>query len=310
MLDELVERFRNRDRLALARLLTLVARGQQLDSIRRALGAIGAATTTAGVPLVVALTGSAGVGKSTLVGKLAEYVRGGGKTVAVLACDPQSPLTGGALLGDRVRMPNRPDDPGLFIRSLAAASGGQAVAEHVDLMIRLLSQFGFDVILLETVGAGQGDTAVRELADVLVLLVQPESGDELQWEKAGVLEVADVVVVHKADLPGAERMEAQVRELLSLPGCRDVAVLRVSSVRQQGFSELWSAIAASPRRRACLASDAQLLLRRAQQMRAERFQDRTQRVGGVVERWQRNELDDAQAADELLQLLGRSGSEG
>ena len=184
---------------------------------------------------VVAVTGNTGVGKSTLVGKLAEHLRDTGKTVAVLACDPQSSLTGGALLGDRVRMPSRPDDEGIYIRSLAAASGHQALAEHVDLMIRLLAAFGFDAILLETVGAGQTDTAVRDLADVVVLLVQPESGDELQWEKAGLLEVADVVVVHKADLAGADRTEGQVKELLSLPGCRDIAVLRVSSARGQGL---------------------------------------------------------------------------
>jgi LAO/AO transport system kinase len=202
-------------------------------------------------------------------------------------------------------MPSRPDDSGLYIRSLAAASGQQAVAEHVDLMIRLLAQFGFNVILLETVGAGQGDTAVRELADVVVLLVQPETGDELQWEKAGLLEVADVVVVHKADLAGAERMEAQVKELLSLPGCREIAVLRVSSAAQRGLAELWSAIAASPRRRSAMASDAQLLLRRAQQVLVERFRDRALNVGPVVDRWRRHELDETQAADELLQVLIR-----
>jgi LAO/AO transport system ATPase len=298
MLDDLLVRFRNHDRLALARLLTLAARGEQLDAIRAAIPPAGSRAP------VIALTGNAGVGKSTLVGKLAEYVRGLGQSVAVLACDPQSPLTGGALLGDRVRMPSRPDDPGLYIRSLAAASGGQAVAQHVDLMIRLLAHFGFDVILLETVGAGQGDIAVRDLADVVVLLVQPETGDELQWEKAGLLEVADVVVVHKADLAGAERMEAQVRELLSLPGCREVAVLRVSSNKQQGLAELWAAIAACPRR-SDAAGDAQALLRRAQQVLAERFQDRALRVGPVVDRWKRHELDESQAADELLQLLIR-----
>jgi LAO/AO transport system ATPase len=298
MLDELLARLARQDRLALARLLTLVARSEQLDAIRAAIG-----PRPEGL-LVVAVTGNTGVGKSTLVGKLAEHLRAAGKTVAVLACDPQSPLTGGALLGDRVRMPSRPDDAGLYIRSLAAAAGHQALAEHVDLMIRLLAEFGFEVILLETVGAGQTDTAVRDLADVVVLLVQPESGDELQWEKAGLLEVADVVVVHKADLAGADRTEGQVKELLSLPGCRDVAVLRVSSAKGLGFDELLKAIGGVPHRTAG-DDDGRELLRRAQQVLAERFQSRTERVGGVVDRWKRHELDEAQAADELLQALIR-----
>lgn len=297
MLDDLLARLARRDRLALARLLTLVARSEQLDAIRAAVGPKSEATT------VVAVTGNTGVGKSTLVGKLAERLRAGGITVAVLACDPQSPLTGGALLGDRVRMPSRPDDAGLFIRSLAASSGHQALAENVDLMIRLLAEFGFDVILLETVGAGQTDTAVRDLAEVVVLLVQPESGDELQWEKAGLLELADVVVVHKADLAGADRVEGEVKELLNLPGCRDVAVLRVSSAKGQGFAELWSAIERAPRGKANLAVDAQALLRRAQQLLAERFADRAGSVHPVVDRWKRRETDEAQAADELLRVL-------
>jgi LAO/AO transport system kinase len=298
MLKDLLERLAQRDRLALARLLTLVSRGEQLDAIRTAAG-----PRRDEIP-VVAITGNAGVGKSSLVGKLAEHLRSQGKSVAILACDPQSPLTGGALLGDRIRMPSRPDDAGLFIRSLAAASGHQAVAEHVDLMIRLLARFGFDVILLETVGAGQGDTAVRGLADVVVLLVQPESGDELQWEKAGLLEVADVVVVHKADLAGADKTEGQVKELLSLPGCRDIAVLRVSSRTGQGFEELWNAVLAVPRRGAGQL-DALHLLRRAQQLLAERFRQQPEQVGSIFERWERQELDEEQAAGELLQLLSR-----
>ena len=297
MLDELLARLHKRDRLALSRVLTLISRGEHLTAIRAAIGPKPDATP------VVAITGNAGVGKSTLVGKLAEQLRTQQKSVAVLACDPESPLTGGALLGDRVRMSSRPDDLGLYIRSLAATSGHQAVAEHVDLMIRVLADFGFDVILLETVGAGQGDTAVRSLAEVVVVLVQPESGDELQWEKAGLLEIADVVVVHKADLPGAERMESQVKELLSLPGCREIVVLRVSSTKGQGFAQLWSAIESCPRRDGALEPAAQFLLRRAQQVLAERLQDRAGNIGPVVDRWKRHELDEAQAADELLHLL-------
>ncbi len=189
------------------------------------------------------------MGKSTLIGKLIEVIRRAGQAVAVLACDPQSPLTGGALLGDRIRMPNRPDDDAVFIRSLATPSGHSGVAPNVPFMIELFDRFGFDTVIVETVGAGQGDTAIREVADVVIVLVQPETGDELQWEKAGQLEIADIVVVHKADLPAADRTLRELRELLNLPGCRPVPVLRVSSSKGLGLEELWTAVKSCPGRR-------------------------------------------------------------
>ena len=240
MIDALIDRYHQRDRLALARLLTHVAEGEHLESIDTHL--CGHTDGTDGRARVIAVTGNSGVGKSTLVGTLTEQLRGDDKSVAVLACDPQSSLTGGALLGDRVRMPSRPDDDGVFVRSLATESGHQAVAARLDIMIRLLDSFGFDVVLLETVGAGQGDTAVRDLCDVVVLLLQPEIGDELQWEKAGILEIADIVVIHKGDLPGAEATEAQVRDLLNLPGCRSIPVTRASAREGTGLRELWALI--------------------------------------------------------------------
>jgi LAO/AO transport system ATPase len=196
---------------------------------------------------VVAFTGSGGVGKSTLIGKLIPLIRKENQTVGVLACDPQSPLTGGALLGDRFRMPASPDDEGIFIRSLATVGSQGSVAANLPGMIQLLKAFGFDEVMIETVGAGQGDTAVRSLADVVVLLVQPETGDDLQWEKAGLLEVADIIVIHKADLPGSERTEAQLRATLGLSSGRKATVLRVSSKAGQGIGELWQAIRPIPR---------------------------------------------------------------
>src|SRR5437660_11759108 len=120
---------------------------------------------TAAPARVVLVTGSAGVGKSTLIGKFLDLLRGRGRTVAVLASDPESPLTGGALLGDRFRMPARPEDEGIFIRSLAAKSGRGVVADDVDVMIRLLEAYCFDVILVERVGVGQGDSEMRRLTD-------------------------------------------------------------------------------------------------------------------------------------------------
>jgi putative protein kinase ArgK-like GTPase of G3E family len=139
-------------------------------------------------------------------------------------------------------------DSEVLIRSLAARSGQQGLAANIDLMADLLSVFGFDIVLLETVGVGQGDTAVHQLADVVVLLVQPETGDELQWEKAGLLEVADLVVVNKSDLPGADHMKTQLEGQLNSPGSRPVAVLTVSATRSEGLTELLAGITLSTER--------------------------------------------------------------
>jgi LAO/AO transport system ATPase len=301
MLEALLDRFRRHDRLALARLLSLAARGEHVAEIRAALG------PAAGKTRVVAVTGSAGVGKSTLVGRLLTAARGRGQTVAVLACDPQSPLSGGALLGDRFRMPDRADDDGVFIRSLAAVSGHGAVADHLAVMLRLLEAFGFDVVLLETVGAGQGDVTVRDLADIVVLLLQPETGDDLQWEKAGVLEVADVLVIHKADLPGAEHVEAQVRAMLALSGREPPPVLRVSARTGAGVEPLWDAILSRPRRHPPPAEAGRDLLRLAEETLRDRFAA-AEAAGDpglrqLVAAWQEGRLSGPQAAAALWRLL-------
>jgi len=306
MLETLLERFRRRDRLALARLISLAARGEQVESI---LTGVGEPKQPA---RVVAVTGSGGVGKSTLVGKLIEEVRRHGPSVAVLACDPQSPLSGGALLGDRFRMSSRPDDDSVFIRSLAAAGGQGALAEHLPALIRLLEAFGFEVVLIETVGAGQGDTVVRELVDVLVLLLQPETGDDLQWEKAGLLEVADIIVIHKADLPGAERVEAQVLATIALGTATAPPVLRVSSRSGSGIAELWQTITSRPLRRGRQMKGRDLL-RLAQQTLAARLA--TLEAAGrpelrrLLEAWQRGAVSSAVAASALLDLLREAAAE-
>ena len=237
-LDELFARFLRKDRRALSRLLTLASRGESLDAIRAALQ--NAPQSRQGC--VIGISGSGGVGKSSLIGRMIESLRTRGETVAVLCCDPESPLTGGALLGDRVRIGKTAEDTGVFIRSLATPSGSQAVASNLDVLIALFLAYGFQTVILETVGAGQGDTAVHSLVDIVVVLLQPEAGDELQWEKAGLLEVADVVVIHKSDLPGARRVAAQVQEQLNLPGCREVPVLTASASRGEGLEDLWETI--------------------------------------------------------------------
>jgi LAO/AO transport system ATPase len=296
MIAALLERVRQGDRNALARLVSLAARGEHLAELQIALP-----HSTICPARVVAFTGSGGVGKSSLIGKLIPIVRAQGKKIAVLACDPQSPLSGGALLGDRFRM-GSPLDDGIFIRSLAAVSGRGAIADHVDVMIRLCEAFGFDVIFIETVGSGQGDVAVRNLADVVVLLLQPESGDDVQWEKAGILECADLVVIHKADLPSADQTAAQVRMALDLSPARHVPVLRVSTKANQGHAELWQAIDALPMRRQ-QTSAARLLLQLTVDALERRFRDADPELLKVAEAWERGDMPTAAAVQAVWRFL-------
>lgn len=299
MIEQLIKRYRDGDRLALSRLLSLATRGElPRDALRHSEKAPKAAR-------VVAITGSGGVGKSTLVGKLINVIREQSLTVAVLACDPQSPLSGGALLGDRVRMAGKPDDDGVFIRSLAALSGQSALAAHLDTMIRLCEGFGMDVVLIETAGAGQGDVAVHALADVVVLLLQPETGDDLQWEKAGVFEMADVIVVHKADMPAAEQTLAQVRSAVEL-AAHPVPVLKVSSRSGEGLKELWRLIASLPLRRYDGHADAELL-QTVQSEVANRFQHALTSgrddFRALLARWRQRTISSEEAAGAALDLL-------
>lgn len=228
----LVAASRRGDRVGLARLLTLIDQGRVSTS--------DLVTDVAAKRIrATAITGSAGVGKSSLIAELVSRLIARDKRVAVLACDPQSPLTGGALLGDRVRMNSgNMNDDRMLIRSLAVPSGRQGIAEHLEQMIQTLDAYGFDLVLVESVGASQGDVAVKSVADKVVVLLQPESGDAVQWEKAGLLEVADLLVINKSDLPGADRLEAELKQHLNLPGYSHVPIIRASATKKSGLEEL------------------------------------------------------------------------
>ncbi|MFL5243212.1 MAG: ArgK/MeaB family GTPase [Gemmataceae bacterium] len=298
MLDALLDRFEHGDRRALSRLLTMAAHGElgesYLEKIR----------PPSQPSRVVAITGAAGVGKSTLVGRLIEYLRKHHEKVAVLASDPQSPLTGGALLGDRFRMPSAPDE-GVFIRSLAAASGQGAIAKNLRVMIAIVESFGFSNVLLETVGAGQSDTAVRQIADVVVLLLQPESGDEIQGEKAGLLEVADIIALHKADLPGVERAEAELRRGLEVALDRNAPILRVSGKTGGGIDLLWKTISERPLRRSGQRRDAEALMRLAQETVVNLFRQGKSNPAlvQILEEWSAGKLPTEEAITQVWGLL-------
>ncbi len=193
----------------------------------------------------VGLTGPPGVGKSTLADQLITSARGDGLTVAVIAVDPSSPFSGGAILGDRVRMLRHSADAGVYIRSMAARAhlGGLAAATRD--VAYVLEAFAFEVILVETVGVGQGELEIMGLADTVVVVTAPGLGDAVQTLKAGILEIADVLVVNKADRPGAKETAMQLREMRRLVphhDAWDVPILETTASTGAGVAELWAAI--------------------------------------------------------------------
>ncbi len=204
------------DRRALARLLTAVENHTAVaeHALRRLYPLAGGAH-------LVGITGPPGAGKSTLVAALIAELRKAGRTVAVVAVDPSSPITGGALLGDRVRMQSYASDDGVFIRSMASRGHAGGLAATSTSAAAVFDAAGFDIVLLETVGTGQSEVEVAAAADTTVVLEAPEMGDEVQAIKAGLLEVADLVVVNKGDRPGAQRTASQLRAMLVPPAARD-----------------------------------------------------------------------------------------
>ena len=164
----------------------------------------------------IGLTGAPGAGKSTLVGQLAQLRMPRAQRLGVLAVDPSSPRTGGAILGDRVRMDELAGNERLYIRSLGSRRTGDGLADNLPEMLDLMDEFGFDEVILETVGVGQAEHAVRAQVDTVVLVLLPDSGDTVQAMKAGIMEMADIFVIHKCDLPGAQRMATDIRRIAAL----------------------------------------------------------------------------------------------
>ena len=218
---------------------------------------------------VVGVTGPPGSGKSTLVDKLAKLIRAAGQTVAIIAVDPSSPFTGGALLGDRVRMMEHYADPGVFIRSMAArrALGGLAAATRD--VTRLLAASGYDLVIVETVGVGQSELDIVKAADSVVVVTVPGLGDSVQTLKAGLFEIADLFVVNMADRAGAERTVAELRAMQSLAPATTTSrppILETVATEGRGVAELWSALR---RHRAHLERSGELAERRRRRVEAE-----------------------------------------
>jgi len=273
------------DRLALARLITLVEnRSAAVPAIMRGVHA------RAQGGYVVGVTGPPGAGKSTVVDRLTVALRAEGQTVGIVAVDPSSPFTGGAVLGDRIRMQAHALDTGVFIRSMATRGAFGGIARATGQVIKLMAAFGFDWILVETVGVGQTELDVMKLVDSTMVVLVPEAGDAVQAMKAGLLEAADVFVVNKADRPGAPALMAELAFTAHLQhsgstGPRDVdwevPVLAAEAQNDVGIAEL---LAEVRRHRAVLEAGGVLAARRAERRRAElrallveEFADRVER---------------------------------
>jgi LAO/AO transport system kinase len=239
---ELVRRARDGDARAVARLVSLVEDAS--PALREVMAAIAPYTGTA---RVIGLTGSPGVGKSTSTSALVSAFRRQGNRVGVLAVDPSSPFSGGALLGDRVRMQEHACDPEVFIRSMASRGHLGGLAWATPQALRVLDAAGCDVVLVETVGVGQAEVEIARRADTTVVLLAPGMGDSIQAAKAGILEIADVFVVNKADRDGARETARDINQMLALgaprqPGdWRPPTVLTVAS-RGEGLAELLEAL--------------------------------------------------------------------
>jgi LAO/AO transport system kinase len=318
--DELAAAAVAGDRRALARLLTAVEnRTTVAEAAMRRL------YPTAGKAHLVGITGPPGSGKSTLVSALIAEVRAAGRSVAVVAVDPSSPITGGALLGDRVRMQSYASDDGVFIRSMASRGHAGGLASTSTAAAAVLDAAGFDLILLETVGTGQSEVEVAAAADTTVVLEAPEMGDEVQAIKAGLLEVADLVVVNKGDKPGAQRTAAQLRAMLVASAGRDTdpsrprpkrpEVLITTAATGAGVPELLTALdrhravgradVSAPARLA--RAEAQVWAIVTDRLRGELHDEPNRKAtDATLEAVAAHELDPYTAADALLDGLRRS----
>lgn len=236
------------ERAALARAITAVE-NETLEA-RAVLQAIRAKL---GKAVVVGFTGAPGAGKSTLVSAYVAELRRRGQTVGVVAVDPSSPLTGGAILGDRIRMGQHATDPGVFIRSLASRGHLGGLSRTAARVIDVFDAAGRDVVVVETVGTGQSEVEVAEIADVRVVVNAPGLGDDIQAIKAGILEIADILVVNKSDLPFAERSARQLAAMAAQrsggAGGQPIPVLQTSATTGQGIAELADAIIAVGKRK-------------------------------------------------------------
>jgi LAO/AO transport system kinase len=310
---ELFEAACGGDRGALARVLSLLERG---DDSAREVGRLAYSRTGGGY--TVGITGAPGAGKSTLTSAVIKHLRSAGTDVAVLAIDPSSPFTGGAILGDRVRMQDHATDPGVFIRSMATRGHLGGLSLSTPEAIRLLDAVGREWILVETVGVGQVEVEIAGKADTTVVVLNPGWGDSVQANKAGLMEIADIFVINKADRKGVDETRRDIEQMLELSDIPHEAwhppIIATVGNTGEGVPELWDAVV---RHRAEISANGLLAARRDFRLREElreivarRLEMRARQIC-TGERWEQiqadvlaRRTDPWSAADEMLRGVG------
>jgi LAO/AO transport system kinase len=237
-MNEWARKIREGDIRALARAATGVENGDPT-----ALETLAELAPFAGHARVVGITGAPGAGKSTLVDAMASALRAQGKTLAIIAVDPTSRRTGGAILGDRIRMQRHHADPGIFIRSMATRGATGGLARATEDLVRLMDCAGRDYVLIETVGVGQAEVEIASLAQVTVVVLVPGMGDDVQTIKAGIMEIADILVINKADQPGADRVERELQAMLGLAEGSRPPIVKTVATEGTGVEELVGLVA-------------------------------------------------------------------
>jgi len=296
----LLREFELRNPRALARAISRAEAGRGGELIRALYPKTGRATT-------VGLTGPPGVGKSTLASALVRHARAQGKCVGVVSVDPSSPFSHGALLGDRIRLAEHFTDESVFIRSMASRGHLGGLAGATADAVLLMDAFGYDLVLIETVGVGQSEVAIAELAQTTIVALQPGSGDSIQVLKAGIMEIADIFVVNKADHPMADQLRREIRSMMEMQQWTGWVpeLVTTQALDGQGIDEL---VAAIERHTAYLNETGEIERRRrdafTHQVRQLALGRLSRRLDRALATQSRGDLDPYEAADRILSELG------
>lgn len=312
MLNELLERFQKKERRALAKVISLIENDSPLKE-----EVLKSNYFAAGHARIIGFTGSPGAGKSSLIDQLVDFIRGRGQSVGVIAVDPTSPFTGGALLGDRIRMQKHGLDQGVYIRSMGTRGNLGGLARSTKDVVKILDAFGYDWVIVETVGVGQAEVDIMNVAHTTVLVMTPNTGDGIQTIKAGIMEIADLFVVNKSDLPGSDRLLIEIETMLNMRTAEmkwRPPVVMTSAFKETGIDYLMDAIEShgeylrengllSLKEREKAGSDTREILMIRWRELIEKSLSNGGLVSSLYEQVLKRELDPYTAAEKVMEFL-------